>query len=218
MVDEHPGRWQERLNPQHRRRFSEVISDLGEADAPSVSVNDILIAFGDRAFAALMLFFALPNLLPLPPGSSAVLGLPLVFITAQLMMGRPTLWLPKFVLERSLGREEFRSLTRRLMPWLHRLERVLKPRLTALVWGKSDRIIGAVCLALASVLFLPIPFGNMLPAFAVSLFALGLIERDGLFIIAGWLATIASVLTLAVVSAALLAAAYAFIDYFRNFF
>jgi len=199
-------------------QFSDVISDLRDSDKETVSVDDILRAFGERAFAALMLFFAAPNALPLPPGSSAILGLPLVFVTAQMMLGRPTLWLPKAILRRSVGRAEFRASTNRLMPWLHRLERVLKPRLSAFLWKGSERVIGGVCLVLASVLFLPIPFGNMLPALAVSLFAVGLLGRDGLFIIAGWLATIASVLTLAVVSAALLAAANAFIDYFRNFF
>ena len=165
-----------------------------------------------------MLFFAAPNMFPLPPGTSAILGLPLVFITAQLMIGRSVLWMPQLITKRSLARGDFRRMTMKLLPSLHRVERVLKPRLTALVDGFQDRLIGAICLVLALVLFLPIPLGNMLPALAVALFALGLLERDGLAVIGGWLTTIASFLTLAAVSAALLAAAAAFIDYFRSYF
>lgn len=181
-------------------------------------MNDILVAFGDRAFGALMLFFAAPNMLPLPPGTSSVLGLPLLFITAQLMLGRSVLWMPDRILHKRFLKEDFRRIAERLARWLRPLERILKIRLTFLLGDRQDRIIGGIGLVLAAILFLPIPFGNMLPAFALSMFALGLSARDGLFIIFGGLATMASLLTLAAVSAALLAAAKAFIDYFRAFF
>ena len=74
-----------------RQRFSEVLSGLAARPVPVISIGDVLNAFGDRAFGALMLLFAAPNMLPLPPGMSAVLGAPLLFITAQLMLGRSTL-------------------------------------------------------------------------------------------------------------------------------
>jgi hypothetical protein len=38
---------------------------------------------------------------------------------------------------------------------------------------------------LALVLSLPIPFGNLLPAFAIALMALGLLEEDGVCVLAG---------------------------------
>ena len=34
---------------------------------------------------------------------------------------------------------------------------------------------------------LPIPFSNILPAFSVLLFSAGLLERDGVFILAGYI-------------------------------
>ena len=66
-----------------------------------------------------------------------------------------------------------------------RAERLLRPRLLWLTCALGERLIGAVCLFLAVVLVLPIPFGNMLPAAAISLLALGVLERDGLWVIAG---------------------------------
>jgi hypothetical protein len=193
-----------------RRRFSEVLSDLGARPASTISIGDVLNAFGDRAFGALMLLFAAPNVLPLPPGTSAVLGAPLLFVTIQLMLGRSTLWMPQVICERSIPREHLALLTAKLGPILRRSERFLQPRMPALLEPVPERIVGAACLLLAIILFLPIPFGNMPPAFAISAFALGILERDGLAILVGWFATIGSLLILAAISSAIVAGISAF--------
>lgn len=162
-----------------------------------ISVGAILTAFGDRAFGALMLVFALPNALPMPPGTSAVLGAPLVFIAFQLMIGRPVLWLPGFITNRSMAREDFATLAGKIEPWVKKLERLLKPRLQALTTPFADRLTGAACLVLSLILALPIPFGNMPPAATMTIFALGMIESDGVAIAVGWLGTAISFVILA---------------------
>ena len=53
-----------------------------------ISVGEIAEGLGHRSFGALMIAFAFPNMLPLPPGASAVLGAPLIVLSAQLMLGR----------------------------------------------------------------------------------------------------------------------------------
>ncbi|MDR4306622.1 exopolysaccharide biosynthesis protein [Chelatococcus sambhunathii] len=178
--------------PPGKRGFSEVLRDLAASDVERVSVGSILHAFGDRAFGALLLVFALPNALPMPPGTSAILGAPIVFIAFQLMIGRPTLWLPRFITERSLARADFATLANKIDPWVHKLERLLKPRLPLLTTPFADRLTGLACFVLSLILALPIPFGNMPPAIALTAFALGMIESDGAAIAAGWLGTIAS--------------------------
>ena len=172
----------------------------------------MLNAFGDRAFGALMLLFAAPNMLPLPPGMSAVLGAPLLFITAQLMLGRSTLWMPRVIFEQSISRDFFALLTAKLSPVLHRVERFLRPRMSMLLHPVPERLAGGACLVLAVILFLPIPFGNIPPAFAIAAFALGILERDGMATVLGWLATIGSVLILAAISSAIIAGVSAFLD------
>jgi hypothetical protein len=195
-----------------RQRFSEVLSDLAGRPTPAISIGDVLDAFGDRAFGALMLLFAAPNVLRLPPGMSAVLGAPLLFITTQLMLGRSTLWMPRFICERSISREFFGVLTTKLSPILHRAERFLRPRMSILLHPVPERIVGGACLLLAVILFLPIPFGNIPPAFAIAAFALGILERDGVATIIGWLATIGSILILAAISSAIVAGIRAFLN------
>ena len=149
-----------------------------------ISIRDIFGAMGDRAFGALMLIFALPNVFPTPPGTSAVLGAPLVFLTAQLTFGLSP-WLPAFIADRSLARKDFASIAARITPWLSWAEKMLKPRLTFLVQPPVENVIGLICLVLAIVLALPVPLGNILPAFAICLFSFAILERDGIFVLLG---------------------------------
>ena len=157
-----------------------------------ISMGDLLSALGDRALAALMFVFAVPNVVPTPPGTSSVLGIPLVFLAAQVTFGLKP-WLPGIISRRSMSREDFHLLISRIAPWLERAEKLLKPRVSVLALPPMEFMVGLICLVLSLVLALPIPLGNMLPAAAISLMALGLLERDGVWILAGFLATLASV-------------------------
>lgn len=174
-------------------RFSDILVALAmDETRERVSVGDLFERLGERAFGALMLAFALPNIVPTPPGTSAVTGTPLVFLSARLMLGLSP-WLPGFVTRRSMARGDFAVVVNRIAPWLSRAERMLKPRLGALAGPPADHVAGAVCFVLAVVLALPIPFANILPAASICLFALGLIEKDGLFMLAGFAAAVLSV-------------------------
>jgi hypothetical protein len=80
-----------------------------------------------------------------------------------------------------MTREDFSATMTRATPILARAERLLKPRLTALVSRRGEQVLGVLVLVLALVVMLPIPLGNMLPAFAICLIALGVLEKDGLW-------------------------------------
>jgi hypothetical protein len=171
-----------------------------------ISVHDLIDALGDRALGALMFLFAMPNVLPVPPGTSAVLGAPLVVLALQLMFGRNA-WLPRVLASRSMTRADFALLVRRVTPWLQRGERLLRPRYSWLARPPAEYALGAVCLLMATVLVLPIPLGNVLPALAISLLALAIVERDGLWVLAGLgVATLATGVVSGVVFAAAKAA------------
>jgi hypothetical protein len=168
------------------RRLSTVFEELArEADRP-VGIARVRDALGDRSLAALLAFFAAVNLLPLPPGTTIVLGPPLVIVAVQMMLGYSKVWLPRSVLERSIEAERFRQLTKGMMPRLLRLERLIRPRYWPFPGQRSaDRTIGAVALLFAIAVTLPIPFGNWLPALSIFLIALALSERDGVLLGAG---------------------------------
>ncbi len=146
---------------------------------------------GDRAISALMLIFALPNAFPTPPGTSAVLGAPLVFLAVQLTFGLKP-WLPKTIAARSMRREDFESIVGRIHRWLAWAERMLQPRLAIFAEPPAEYLAGLSCLLLSIVLVLPVPLGNILPAITISVFAFGILGRDGLFSLVGFLMTAVS--------------------------
>jgi len=188
--------------PGRRLPLSAVLRQLAaEPGHERVSVQDLFAALGDRALAALLFVFAVPNVIPSPPGLSTVLGVPLLFLSGQMLLGRNA-WLPAFVARRSMAREDFEALMSRVLPWLERAEKLLKPRFSGLALPPMEYLVGLVCLMLAVILVLPIPLGNIPPAFAIALMALGILERDGVWVLAGLSVTF---LSLTVVSGVLLA-------------
>lgn len=180
------------LGPAGKVTLSSMLQALAHDDSRErISIGDLLTALGDRALAALLFVFAVPNVFPTPPGTSSILGAPLVFLAAQLAFGRRP-WLPAVIARRTMTRADFGALVRRINPWLARAERLLQPRVMALALPPMEYLVGLVCLLLAIVLVLPVPFGNMLPALAISLLALGVLERDGVWILAGLATTVVS--------------------------
>lgn len=157
-----------------------------------IAVGDLLAALGDRALGALLFVFAFPNVLPTPPGTSTVLGAPLIFLAAQLALGLSP-WLPGVVARRSMSQADFAALVRRISPWLERAERLLRPRPLGVPRVVIERGAGTVCLLLSLILVLPIPLGNMLPALALCLLALGVLEHDSAWVLAGLVTAVAAV-------------------------
>jgi len=166
-----------------------------------IFIRDLLLELDHRAIAAMLFIFAVPNTIPVPPGVSGVLGAPLIFLAAQLMLGRPP-WLPRLIADRSFARTDFEKVITKVGPWLQKAEKLMRPRLEVLAKPPAEYLIGALVLLLAVVLFLPIPLGNMLPAIAICILALGLIERDGLWVLIGTVVSIASVVIVSGVIAA----------------
>lgn len=173
--------------PSGARRASTVLRRLAEGwSAPRVSLHDLVQAMHDRAFGFLILALAVPNIVPHPvPGLSGVLGVPLVLICLQMTFGRAEPWLPRTVARRSVSADGFRRVVTKAMPRLEKLERLLHPRLQGLARGPALRVVGLACALLAVMLALPIPFGNTPTALALTVTALGLIERDGAYVLAG---------------------------------
>lgn len=164
----------------------------GDESRARISVGDLLAAMGDRAFGALMLVFALPNIVPTPPGTSAITGAPLVLLAAQLFAGK-TPWLPRVICDRSLAREDFARVVSKIVPILLWVQKLLKPRMEGLLSPGCERVVGLVCLLLAVILALPIPLGNILPAVAICCFSFAILERDGLFALLGGVLSVVSV-------------------------
>jgi len=143
---------------------------------------------GRRSYGLLLLVLDLPNLIPLPlPLLSIIFGIPLALVGLQLALGIERPWTPQFLRERGIGEKEIIHFCDKFdehYGWFHRL---VHPRWFVFTRGFFVRLIGLAIFLLASIMALPIPFGNLVLAIPVGLLAIGLIERDGIFVCVGFL-------------------------------
>lgn len=174
------------------RAFSQVLEDIGAKDDPKLYLGELVDAFGERGFGALMLFLGLISaLIGIIPGTTTVLGTPILLIALQLVIRRDQLWLPKGALKSSIDRAGYRAAIEKAMKPLRRVERLSRPRLFFMTNPLAEVLIGLVCAILAFILILPIWGGNLVPSLIIAAFGFGLMQRDGIVIVAASLATAA---------------------------
>lgn len=169
-----------------RQRASELLLAIARAPGDRLTVDELLAGLGDRTFGLLLLVLAIINVLPQPPGGSVVFGLLLALIALQLLLGLGQPWVPGFIRRRSMSRAKFGAGLDRVLPALHRVERLCQPRVSWLTTGLFERLAGFAIVLFAVIITLPIPvIGNVLPGIAVAIIAIGLIEGDGLALLTG---------------------------------
>ena len=167
-----------------------------QAAERAVTLREVIYTLQGRAYLLLVLLLALPFITPIPlPGLSTPFGLAILLIAARLSLGqRP--WLSMKLQRKELPAGFLRKLFAVAERVLRFLERFLRPRLTFVTDTPLLAQLHAVLMllaALALLLPLPIPFTNSFPAWTILLLAAGLLERDGLFILGGYLVFIAGV-------------------------
>jgi len=139
-----------------------------------------------------MLVLALIGMLPALPGTSAVVGVAVMVVAAQLAWGAKTLWLPRRVAERSFPRPALTTLLDKTRRPLLSVENWSSPRLPSWFTPIGRRIIGVLCVVMAVALALPLPLLNFVPGLSIAFFALGLLQRDGVAVLLGVLTAIAT--------------------------
>ncbi|WP_332654036.1 exopolysaccharide biosynthesis protein [Brevundimonas sp.] len=171
------------------RSFSQVLEEIGEKSDPKLYLGELVNAFGERGFGALMLMFGLMNIaIGIIPGTTTILGAPLLLMGLQLATRTDQLWLPKWALKRRIERAAYRTGIESILPRVRRMERLSRARLPALTSELSEVLIGLATMLLAIILMLPIWGGNLIPALIISTFGFGLMQRDGLAILIAWCA------------------------------
>ena len=178
--------------PQNLTGLLDQVKTAG-ASPEMVTVADIREQLGRRSFGPLLLFSGLVLLtpiagLPLLPG---IFGLIIMLTAGQMLLGWRELWLPDFLLCRSLTRqnvERFDAAARRVAG---HVDAFVRPRWTYLTEPPLPLVIATLCF-LMGLLLLPlefVPFTSSIPGLPVAAFGLALMTRDGLFVIIGMVST-----------------------------
>jgi hypothetical protein len=174
------------------RTFSQVLEALGVAEGPTLTLGEVVEAFGDRGLGALILVLSLMALFPWPPGGKAVFAMPIILLAAELAFQRNEVWLPRWALRVSVSRSAYRTAVSKVIGPIRRVENLTRPRLSFLTGPISEILMGTTCVLLAVVMALPVPLGDLLPALGLIFFALGVMQKDGVAVLLGILGTIAT--------------------------
>jgi hypothetical protein len=194
--------------------LASLISQLA-AERPTdgrVRLDELMARAGPRGPAFLMLFLCILSMIfSIVPGFSTIVGLPLLFLCWQMALGRKVLKLPDWLGRRTLDHDTLIGGLEKRLDYVRRAERILRPRATVFCSRQFLRLVGFVGVVCAIVLSLPIPLMNFPPTLAVFLMALGVLGRDGVFVLAGLLVAagvVAALVLVAVLAPHLLAEAW----------
>lgn len=171
-------------------KLSEAVGALAArfSDGP-LTLGEVVDALKGRAWTLVIMLLALPFCTPIPlPFVSTPFGLAIAIISLRLALGQKP-WLPETLLNKPLPQGFFGRLLVVSQKILRVLEKLLRPRFAWLTESTVlTRMHAVTMLVAASVLLLPlpIPFSNAIPAVVILLVAGGLLERDGIAIIAAY--------------------------------
>lgn len=203
------------MNPRRPREAgTRALLDGFAAGDPDdlLTLRMLLAGLGRRAFGMLLFVSILPAFIPVPVGG-AISGPLVMLIGVQLLTLRRRPWLPRFVAERGFHRHALARFDRTISPALRRLERLVRPRLLHLLDQRAAAAFtGLLLLLLGLLLSLPIPLTNYLFGGLLLLFALALLERDGVLMIVAWVGGTIAVIVSAVLSGSLVSAIAPWID------
>ena len=171
--------------------IEEVLDCVEEAggDVERVAISDIVERIGDGAFAPLMLVPALVIISPASAilGLSSFCGMIIALIAFQMVIGREKLWLPGFVLRRTVSNSRLDTAIGWLSAPARFIDSLTRKRLGMLVEPPADRLWAGLCMVLALVIpvFELVPMSATIIASAIALFGLAMLAKDGLFVILG---------------------------------
>jgi hypothetical protein len=154
------------------------------------TLRELLNNIGDHGPLILCAVLTLPFLLPVSiPGVSTVFGLAIIFLSAGIVANRKP-WLPGRIMDRPLNAEKLKGVLNRSLSIVDKVEGVVRERALAVTASTfANRINGLAILASATLLMFPlglVPFSNTLPAFAILFLSVGMAQRDGIVVVAGY--------------------------------
>lgn len=179
----------------NRRRAAVERMAMAQLAAMGGTLADT-IGQGARQRLVWLGLLAMPLLFPVAvPGMASVVGTLCLLIAIGLCRGQP-LPLPRWLARRELGARTQAMLVGVVNRSMRVIARVSRPRLLALSKSSTRMLNGLVLCVAGLSMVVPVPlisFDNVLPALGMVLVAWGLRLRDGLMLLAGYLATAAAV-------------------------
>lgn len=164
----------------------------------TISLGELLEMIGEQGLLLFCIILTLPFMLPVSiPGVSTVFGAVIILIGIGITLNRIP-WIPERLMKRTIEDKQLLPVLEKGIELFGKVESFMKPRLTVLSEGAMMNTINGLVLTFAGVLLIfpfgLIPFSNTLPALAILFLSVGIAQRDGLFILFGYIMTVATVI------------------------
>lgn len=181
-----------------QKTFAATLEDAANAleGQQSVTVRYLIQTMGEQGLLILCMILMLPFLLPIAvPGISTLFSV--VVILVGVFVTTNWLWLPERIMNRTIDAKSLQSSMRSGARTFSRIDNFIRPRMLWMTSGTMNKLNGLMLILGGILLIFPlpiIPFSNTLPGWGVLLLCAGIIQRDGFFVLLGYLLNIASVI------------------------
>jgi hypothetical protein len=160
-----------------------------DATPDTLTFGEVIDAFGRRSYGPLLLVIGLFAISPatVVPGMTWLAAALTLVIAGQMALGMKRIWLPSGALSAELPRDAVLGGIDKSRGVANRIDGLLKPRLTFLSGPPFVNIVALLVIVAALITF-PlglIPFAPLAPGVAVVFFGLGMVARDGLWLLLG---------------------------------
>ncbi|ANC54161.1 exopolysaccharide biosynthesis protein exod [Brevundimonas sp. GW460-12-10-14-LB2] len=162
------------------RLLRRLADDGGDA---GLTLHEIRDRLDERAYGLLILLLSIPCLVPGLYGVPQVVGLIVILLAGQMLVRREEPWLPRWFLNLRCKGSWLKAMADFAETKLGWIDRLSRPRLRRFADGPGEKL-AAVFMILATVTIV-MPLTNTIPSIALALLSVGLIQRDGLFVLAG---------------------------------
>jgi len=177
-------------NPAHFDTASTLIRRLEDVlpGGEDVTVGQFLPLLGVHGFAFFILVLGILNIaIFMLPGLSILFGIPMVIMAVQMLLGHAAPVFPDAILNQRIKGDMLRKGLRVAARLVETIEIAVKPRLMILTHSTLLRFHFLIALLFAFMVAIPVPFINIPPTVGIILLTIGLMQRDGAFIIASYL-------------------------------
>lgn len=177
-----------RAEPTDDASVVSVLENIrGHATGSDTQVRDILEALGAASFIPNLMLPALAVISPLSgiPLFSSTCGILIALVSAQMLMGRDHIWLPEFLMRRSISSQRLRTAIEKLRTPAGWIDRLTRQRLTFLLRRPSIWLVQLTCMAagLSMPLLELLPFTSSILGVVVFLMSLAMLARDGVLVV-----------------------------------
>jgi hypothetical protein len=186
----------------------------------TITLRTVFTLIGEQGLLMICILLTIPFLIPVSiPGVSTVFGAAIILISGAIILNRVP-WLPQRLMDRELDAKGLGQALSRGAEMVAKMERFVHPRVQSLTEGAVMNRLNGLALLFAGVLLIfPfgfIPFSNTLPGLAIMFLAIGILQRDGVFIVLGYVMIVITVIYFGILTVGALLAGQSLISLLRG--